>query len=252
MFDPIALKLGLVEIRWYGVLIAVALVIGSVLAFQEVRRKGLDEDLFLDILLVSVPSAFIGARLYYVLFNLNYFINYPFEIPAVWHGGLAIHGGLIGAFLASYLMIRHHKLNFWLLADCSAPSIVLGQAIGRWGNYFNQEAYGYSADPQKVPWAMWIAGDYRHPTFLYESVWDLLIFMVLLLLRRKSFIREGEVFLLYFIFYSLGRLFIERFRTDSLMLGHIRVAQLMSFLLISIGVFLLFYRRSMRQKHKTI
>ncbi len=243
MTDPIAFTIGSLEIRWYGILIAAAVLIGTILALKEARRKGINEDLFFNVLLAAIPSAFIGARLYYVLFNLNYFIKYPAEIPAVWHGGLAIHGGLIGAFVASILMIRHYKMNFWPMADCAAPSLILGQAIGRWGNYFNQEAYGYAVDPQRVPWAMWIDGAYRHPTFLYESVWDLLVFIFLLWFRRKPFVRDGEVLLSYFILYSLGRFIVEGFRTDSLMLGGLRMAQVVSLVLVAAGIILVWYRR---------
>jgi len=246
MIDPIAVDIGVIQIRWYGVLIAAAVLIGTILAMREVRRKGINEDHFFNILLVAIPSAFVGARLYYVLFNLDFFMQNPLEIPAVWHGGLAIHGGLLGAFIAAFLMIRHYKMSFWQVTDCAAPAIALGQSIGRWGNYFNQEAYGFAVDPEKAPWAMWIDGAYRHPTFLYESIWDFSIFLFLLWLRRKSFIQEGEVVLSYLVLYSVGRFVIEGFRTDSLMLGSLRMAQLVSLALIGIGILLIWYRRRKR------
>lgn len=243
MVDPIAFQIGPIAIRWYGILISTALLLGIFIALKEVRRQGIDEDKFFNILIIGIPFAFIGARLYYVIFRWDYYSQFPSEIPAVWHGGLAIHGGLIGAFAAAYFVIRFYKMNFWQLGDIAAPSFILGQAIGRWGNFFNQEAYGYIVDPQKVPWAMWIDGAYRHPTFLYESLWNLAIFIFLLVIRRRDWVQQGEILLSYFMLYSLGRLFIEGFRTDSLMLGPIRVAQLISLVLILFSAFLIWYRR---------
>lgn len=243
MFDPIAFEIGPVQVRWYGILISTALLIGTILALREVRRKGIDEDKFLNIILVSIPFGFIGARLYYVIFRWDYYSRFPSEIPAVWHGGLAIHGGVIGAFIAGFVMIRLSKMNFWEIGDIAAPSLILGQAIGRWGNFFNQEAYGYAVDPNKVPWAMWIDGAYRHPTFLYESIWDLLGFVVLIWARRKPWIKQGEILLGYFVFYSLGRFIVEGLRTDSLMLGPLRIAQVMSIALALISLCVIWYRR---------
>ncbi|MFZ7102266.1 MAG: prolipoprotein diacylglyceryl transferase [Peptococcaceae bacterium] len=243
MIDPIAFEIGPFQIRWYGILMSTAILIGTFLALREIRRKGIDEDKFMNVLIAAIPAGFIGARLYYVIFKWDYYSKYPAEIPAVWHGGLAIHGAVIGAFLVGYLMIRHYNMNFWQLADIAAPGLIIGQAIGRWGNFINQEAYGYAVDPEKIPWAMWIDGAYRHPTFLYESIWNLLGFILLLWLRRRNFIREGEVFLSYLMYYSLGRGIIEGFRTDSLMLGPLRIAQVMSLSLILIAAVLIWYRR---------
>lgn len=253
MIDPIAFEIGPLEIgsmvigpiavRWYGILIATAILIGTIIALREVQRQRIDEDKFMNILIAAIPAAFIGARLYYVLFRWDYYSQYPGEIPAVWHGGLAIHGGIIGALLVGWLMVRYYNVNFWQLADIVAPSLILGQAIGRWGNYFNQEAYGYAVDPQQIPWAMWIDGAYRHPTFLYESIWNILVFILLLYLRRQHFIRRGEVFLTYLITYSIGRFIVEGFRTDSLMLGPLRAAQVISIVLIIGAILLMWYRR---------
>ncbi|NLT94506.1 MAG: prolipoprotein diacylglyceryl transferase [Clostridia bacterium] len=253
MIDPIAFQLGPVKIgplevgpisvRWYGILIATAILIGTIIALREVQRQRVDEDKFMNILIAAIPAAFIGARLYYVIFRWDYYSKNLAEIPAVWHGGLAIHGGIIGALLVGGLMIRYYNMNFWQLADIAAPSMILGQAIGRWGNYFNQEAYGYEVDPEQIPWAMWIDGAYRHPTFLYESLWNLLVFIFLLWLRRQRFIRQGEVFLYYIMAYSIGRFVIEGFRTDSLMLGPLRAAQVVSIVFILIGVIFIWYRR---------
>lgn len=238
--DPIAFTIGPLVIRWYGILIASAVLIGTVLAVREVERQGWDPDKYLNIILVCVPAAILGARLYYVAFEWGYYRYHPQEILATWQGGMAIHGGLIGAILAGYFMTRRYELNFLRALDIAAPSIILGQAIGRWGNFFNQEAYGYEVDPQRVPWAMYIDGAYRHPTFLYESLWNLGIFIFLLWFRRKENLKHGDVFFLYAILYSVGRFFIEGLRTDSLMLtATLRTAQVVSAaVIVAAGIFL--------------
>ncbi|MCR4441072.1 MAG: prolipoprotein diacylglyceryl transferase [Peptococcaceae bacterium] len=242
--NPVAFSLGPLTVRWYGILIASAVLLGTLLALREAERKKLNADHFLNVIIVTLPVAFIGARLYYVIFNWDYYSRYPGEIVAVWHGGLAIHGGLIAAFIAAYFVLKRYGISFWQAADISAPSIVLGQSIGRWGNFFNQEAYGYEVDPDKIPWAMYIDGAYRHPTFLYESLWDLGIFLFLLWLRRRPKIKEGDVFLSYVLFYSLGRFFIEGLRTDSLMLASgLRAAQVVSALAAVVAGGLLFLHR---------
>ncbi len=241
MPDPILVEIGSLKIRWYGVLIALAILIGTFLALKEIRKKDIDEDKFMNVLLVSIPIAFISARLYYVLFNWDYYSLNLSEIPAVWHGGLAIHGGIIGSFVSAWVMLRYYKISFWQVADAVSPSLILGQAIGRWGNYFNQEAYGYEVSPEHIPWAMWIDGAYRHPTFLYESLWNIFIFLLLLLLREKLKLKDGMLLSIYLGGYSIGRFFIEGFRTDSLMLGSLRIAQVSSLFFIVMSIVLFFY-----------
>ena len=246
--DPVAFSLGPLPIYWYGILISSAVLVGTYLALREAKRQDLDPDLFLNTIIISLPAAFIGARLYYVIFNWEYYSKFPAEIPATWHGGLAIHGGLIAAFLVAYLMLRKYRIEFWKAADVAAPSVALGQAIGRWGNYFNQEAYGYEVDPAQVPWAMYIDGAYRHPAFLYESLWDLAVFLFLIWFRRREGIKSGDVFLSYAIAYSAGRFVIEGFRTDSLMLTpELRAAQVVSAVVIITAAVLLY----VRHKHKS-
>lgn len=191
-------------------------------------------------------SAIVGARIYYVLFSPAAYLARPAEALAVWHGGLAIHGALIGGITSTVIYARRHGLNFWYWADILAPSIILGQAIGRWGNYMNQEAFG---GPTRLPWGIYIEPAKRplewarfthfHPTFLYESLWSLAGFAILLYLSRRQTARPalwpaGSIFLVYAIYYSIGRFFIEGLRTDSLMLGPVRVAQLVSLGLIVI------------------
>lgn len=245
--DPIAFSFGPIVVRWYGILIAGAVLIGTVLAMRESEKQGIDPDKFLNVIIISLPCAIIGARLYYVIFNWDYFSRNLTEIPATWHGGLAIHGGLIGALLAAYLLIRRYGFNFWQAADIAAPSIILGQAIGRWGNFFNQEAYGYEVDPSIIPWAMYIDGAYRHPTFLYESLWNIGVFLFLLWFRRREGLKSGDVFLMYGVLYSVGRFIVEGFRTDSLMLTPtLRAAQVVSALIIVVGAGIFYYRHKIK------
>ncbi|HHY92087.1 MAG TPA: prolipoprotein diacylglyceryl transferase [Firmicutes bacterium] len=237
--DPIAFSLGPLTVRWYGILMAVALLVGTWLALKEARRQGVDEDALLNLIILAAPLGWVGARIYYVVFEWGYYHQHLAEIPQVWKGGLAIHGGLITAILVGLWYTRRHHLDFWQLADITAPSLILGQAIGRWGNFFNQEAYGY---PTSLPWAMYIAGEWRHPTFLYESLWDLGVFTLLLWGRHKSGVKQGDVFLAYLLLYSVGRFWVEGLRTDSLMLGPLRAAQVVSLILALGAGYLLWHR----------
>lgn len=241
--NPVAFSLGPITVRWYGLLIATAMLIAAIGGCKMMRKAGINEDDFLTIFMVTIVAAILGARAYYVIFELPYYIQHPDEIIAIWHGGLAVHGGLLAGVTSIYLGCRHYKISFWQFTDIMAPFMILGQAIGRWGNFFNQEAYGYEVDPATVPWAMWIDGAYRHPTFLYESCWDLLVFFVLLWLIRQAWVRRGEIALSYLMLYSVGRVVVEGFRTDSLMLGPLRMAQVMSLVLFTGALLILLYRR---------
>lgn len=240
MTNPIAFQIGPFTVFWYGLIIGLGVVLAFILAIREGKRRGYAIDLFYDLIIFGVPAGIIGARLYYVIFQWSHYADNPLRVLYVWEGGLAIHGALIAGVIVGIFIAKRYQINFWDLADIAAPSLIIGQAIGRWGNFFNQEAYGYETS---LPWAMYIDGAYRHPTFLYESIWNLLVFGFLLWLRRKKFIKSGEVFFAYLIGYSFGRFFIEGLRTDSLMLGSIRVAQLISVVLISISIIWMIYRR---------
>jgi len=233
MPNPIAFEIGPVAVRWYGILISMAILIGTILVLKQAERLKLDQDKILNLIIIVLPAAFIGARAWYVIFSWGYYSVNPEQILQIWHGGLAIHGGLFGGVLAGYFYSRAVGFNFWQLADIFAPSLILGQAIGRWGNYFNQEAYGYETN---LPWAMFIDGAYRHPTFLYESLWNLGVFAFLIWWRRKKNLVIGEIFLAYAVLYSVGRVIIESFRTDSLMFGPLRTAQVISILVIIVGM----------------
>lgn len=251
---PVAFQIGPLTIRWYGVLIAAAMALGLWLAYREARRRGEDPEALLKTAEFALIGGLVGARLYYVLFNLDYYLATPSKIVAVWEGGLAIHGGLIGGLLVGGGYAWAQRLPVARQLDIIAPSLVLGQAIGRWGNFFNEEAFGRPTD---LPWRLYISPPHRplgfqdaeffHPTFLYESLWDFGVFAVLvLLLRRRLAGAHGALFLAYLGLYSAGRIWIEGLRLDSLMLGPFRVAQLVSglgLLAAGIGIPLLLARR---------
>ena len=240
--NPVAFNIFGIGIRWYGILIASGMLLGTLLALRESRRVNFDENYILDVLLYSVPAAVIGARLYYVILEWGYYSSNPSQILAIRNGGLAIHGAIIGALIAASVYTKVKKISLLKVIDICAPSIILGQAIGRWGNFMNQEAYGgvvskqfISHFPGFIQNQMFIEGAYRQPTFLYESVWDLAVFITLLIVRRKHR-WDGFIFFLYLGLYSVGRFFIEGLRTDSLMIGSLRMAQVVSVLLVIISI----------------
>ncbi|MCL6610259.1 MAG: prolipoprotein diacylglyceryl transferase [Peptococcaceae bacterium] len=246
--DPVAFTLGPLQIRWYGIILATAFAAGTLIACRRAVRMRIDPDHIINMIALIIPASIIGARLYYVAFTWAEYRDDPLSALAVWHGGLAIHGGIMGGVLAGLWYVRRHGLQAWNIADILAPSLILGQAVGRWGNFINQEAHGgpvsekfISYFPDFIEKQMFIGGRYYHPTFLYESAWDFGVFLFLTYYwsRRKV---QGEVALLYLILYSTGRFFIEGLRTDSLMLGPFRAAQLVSLFLILSGI-LVFCRR---------
>lgn len=253
--DRVFLSLGPITIYWYGVIIATGIFIGLYLATKEAERVGMKKDIPMDLLIWAAPVAILFARIYYVTFEWERYRGEPlWKLIAVWEGGIAIHGALIGAILTAIVFSRVRNISFWKLADIAAPSIILGQAIGRWGNFMNQEAHGGPVSeafyenfmqylPDFIVKQMCIDGVLYHPTFLYESVWNILVFVGLIVLRKYNPLR-GEVFLSYLMLYSVGRFFIEGMRTDSLMLfGIVRQAQLLSVVLIIVALFLIIYRR---------
>ena len=227
--DPIAFTLFGITVRWYGIFIASAVILGTVLALKEANRRDIKEDTIIDLLLFAIPAAIVGARLYYVIFSWDNYKDNLMEILNLRAGGLAIHGAIIGGAIVVYIFSKAKNISFWKIGDIVAPSLILGQAIGRWGNYANQEAHG---GPTDLPWGIIVDGVKVHPTFLYESIWNFLVFIFLYWYARKKAKVDGEVFLLYLILYSLARFFIEGLRTDSLMFGSFRVAQLISLLII--------------------
>ncbi|HCY9958141.1 TPA: prolipoprotein diacylglyceryl transferase [Staphylococcus aureus] len=249
--DPVAFNLGPLSVRWYGIIIAVGILLGYFVAQRALVKAGLHKDTLVDIIFYSALFGFIAARIYFVIFQWPYYAENPSEIIKIWHGGIAIHGGLIGGFIAGVIVCKVKKLNPFQIGDIVAPSIILAQGIGRWGNFMNHEAHGGPVSrafleqlhlPNFIIENMYINGQYYHPTFLYESIWDVAGFIILVNIRKH--LKLGETFFLYLTWYSIGRFFIEGLRTDSLMLtSNIRVAQLVSILLILISISLIVYRR---------
>jgi phosphatidylglycerol---prolipoprotein diacylglyceryl transferase len=250
--DPIAFSLGPIDVHWYGIIIGAGLALALIIAMREGEKRGLPKDIFADLMLWAIPIAILSARAYYVIFEWSYYSQNPGDIIKIWNGGIAIHGALIGSVITAYVFSKKKGISFWKLADIAAPSIILGQAIGRWGNFMNQEAHGEEVTraflenlylPDFIVNQMYINGTYYHPTFLYESVWNILGFVLLILLRRVN-LRRGEIFLTYVIWYSIGRFFVEGMRTDSLMLTEsLRIAQTISIALILGAAALIIYRR---------
>lgn len=249
--DPVAFNLGPLSVRWYGIIIAVGILLGYFVAQCALVKAGLHKDTLVDIIFYSALFGFIAARIYFVIFQWPYYAENPGEIIKIWHGGIAIHGGLIGGFIAGVIVCKVKNLNPFQIGDIVAPSIILAQGIGRWGNFMNHEAHGGPVSrafleqlhlPNFIIENMYINGQYYHPTFLYESIWDVAGFIILVNIRKH--LKLGETFFLYLTWYSIGRFFIEGLRTDSLMLtSNIRVAQLVSILLILISISLIVYRR---------
>lgn len=243
--DPVAFTLFGLPIRWYGILISIGIMVAYFLGSKQSKIHDVDFDKVTDIFIVALPVSILCARLYYVIFEWPYYSANPSEILNIRGGGLAIHGGILGAVISGYIMSRIKKVDFLSLLDTIAPSFIIAQAIGRWGNFFNQEAHGgvvsqefISHFPDFIQKGMFIEGAYYHPTFLYESIWNVIVFIILMILSRRH-LNKGSIFYLYIILYSLGRFFIEGLRTDSLMLGPLRIAQVISIVFILVGIILL-------------
>ena len=250
--DRIAIDLGFIKIYWYSITMFLGVLLGLFVAYTEVKRKKIDIKKFENMAFYAIIFGFIGARLYYVLFNLNYYLSNPLEILMVWNGGLAIHGGIIGAALSMYFYCRKNELSFMEMVDICVPALLIGQVIGRWGNFFNSEAHGGIVSrsfleslylPDFIIEGMHINGVYYHPTFFYESFFNLICFIVLMILRRNKKIKIGFITGIYFIWYGVLRFFIESLRTDSLMLGSIKMAQVISVILVILGILLIVFLR---------
>jgi len=256
---PVLVDFGPISIRWYGLLIASAVIIGLFLSQSLAKRRQIEPELLSDLSIWLVLSAIPGARLYYVAFEWENYAQRPQDIIAIWQGGIAIHGAIIGGVIGTLIFARINRVSFWQLADLVSPSLILGQAIGRWGNFFNSEAFG---TPTDLPWKLYIPPANRplqyvdeaffHPTFLYESIWNIGVFILLIYLffwglRHPQRYRVGTLVFVYMAAYSSGRIWIEDLRTDSLMLGSIEVAQLISLIEILIGLLGLVWLYRMRR-----
>ena len=233
-------------IHWYSVFILLAIIFSSAVITKEAKNKNISKDFSINLIFWCLVIGFIGARLYYVIFNYNLYRNNPIDILKVWEGGLAIHGGIIAGFLMFLIYTTKYKVDKKLMLDISTVGLLLGQAIGRWGNFFNGEAHGpmttlaslqHQLLPNFVINGMKINGIYYIPTFYYEFCWDLLGFIILFILMKFSKrLKKGHLTSIYLIWYSIGRFTVEIFRTDSLMLGSFKMAQIISIILFIIGV----------------
>ena len=246
--NPVLFTIGNFGIRWYSVIILVAIIIGIKLAQAEAKKFTIPPDFIFNMAFWAIIFGLIGARAYYVLFNFSSYRHDPASIFRVWEGGLAIHGGILAGFITVLLYCKKHNARLIKITDIAAVSLILAQAIGRWGNFFNGEAHGaatnlatlqsYKIIPRFVIDGMQIGGIYYQPTFYYESLWCLLGFIILLIIRRFKYIKTGQLTATYLMWYGVGRFFIEMSRTDSLMFGGFKVAQIVSVGLFVFGLFM--------------
>lgn len=252
--NPVAFKLGNLSVKWYGVIMAVAIILAVSMAIVEGRKRQIESDDFMDLLLWAVPLGYVGARIYYVIFEWNYYSQHLDEIIAIWNGGIAIYGGLLAGLAVLLVFCYKRMLPPFLMLDIITPGVMAAQILGRWGNFINQEAHGGPTTlaflqslhlPDFIINQMKIGGVYYQPTFLYESFFNLIGLLIILLLRhRKHLFKQGEIFMLYLAWYSVVRFFVEGMRTDSLYLwGSIRVSQMLSVILLIVVIVLFIYRR---------
>lgn len=246
--DSVLIDLGFVKIYWYSIIILLGVFVGGTLIIKEAKRYKIPEDYIINMIIYTLIFAIIGARLYYVIFNWSYYINNIIEIFEIWKGGLAIHGGIIGGLIFILIYTKKYRVNSLRMLDIISVGLIIGQAIGRWGNFFNKEAHGPVTTleflnklylPDFIIEGMNIHGVYYQPTFLYESLWCLIGFVILLIYRRRKYRKIGQTTGLYLIWYGIGRFFIEGLRTDSLMLLNFKIAQIVSIILVIIGLFLI-------------
>ena len=244
--NPVIFNIGNFELRWYSVLIAIAVLISYFMVIREGERLNIKKEFTFNMLFWTLIFGIIGARAYYVLFNLDYYSQNISEIYKIWNGGLAITGGTIAGLITILLYCKKYKVNSFKVLDIVVISLLLSQAIGRWGNFFNSEAYGISVEyktlvnlkiiPQFIIDNMYINGTYHLPMFYFESLWCFLGFIILLFIRRMRYIKDGQILSFYLIWYGFARFIIEIFRTDSLMLGSVKIACVMSALMFISGI----------------
>jgi len=230
----------------------VAILTATWIIKREVRRKAIaiSEDDVMNLIVWTVIGGVVGARLYYVVFNLGYYLSDPKEIPAIWHGGLAIHGGLIGGIIVSWLYLKRRAISYWRMSDAVAPCLILGQTFGRFGNFMNGDAHGRPTD---MPWGIVFPSDSiagrefpnipLHPTMLYEMFINLSIFIFLWFFLRRSEHKDGYIFAMYVALYSAGRFVVEHFRADSLMLGPLKAAQVASIVITGAALSVIIAKR---------
>ncbi|ALI52944.1 prolipoprotein diacylglyceryl transferase [Lactobacillus helveticus] len=254
VINPVAFQLGNLSVKWYGIIMAVAIILAAWMSIEEGKKRQIISDDFIDLLLWAVPLGYVGARIYYVIFEWGYYSQHPDQIIAIWHGGIAIYGGLIAGLIVLLVFCYKRMLPPFLMLDIITPGVMAAQILGRWGNFVNQEAHGSPTTlhflqslhlPEFIIQQMKIGGTYYQPTFLYESFFNLIGLILILALRhRKHVFKQGEVFMTYLLWYSVVRFFVEGLRTDSLYaFGMIRVSQALSLVLFIATIILWIYRR---------
>ena len=243
--NPILFDLGFIKIYWYSIMILLGVLFAYIFIMAEAKRFGINKDFMFNLIFYIIIFSVIGARLYYVLFNLPYYTSHPVEIFKVWEGGLAIHGGIILGLIWIIIYTKKYKVSTFRILDIIVVGLLLGQAIGRWGNFFNGEAHGAITTlnhlqslhiPEFIIKGMQINGVYYQPTFLYESLWCLFGFILILIIRRLRYIKVGQITSFYLVWYGIGRFIIESMRTDSLMFFGLKQAQIISVFMVVIGI----------------
>ena len=248
MISPTLIEIFGFEIKWYSVLVLAGVIFAYLLIRIESSRFQIKKDFLFNMMFWAIIVGIIGARLYYVLFNLDFYKENLSEIYKIWHGGLAIHGGIIAGLIVVLIYCKKYNVNSKKILDICAPAVILAQAIGRWGNFFNAEAFGSAVEykelvnmkiiPQFVIDNMYINGEYHLPMFYFESLLCLLGFIIMLIIRRRRYAKNGTIFAFYLIWYGIIRFFVEMFRTDSLMIADLKVAQAVSVVMILIGIYI--------------
>lgn len=243
--NSILFDLGFIKIYWYSIMILLGILFAYVIIMSEAKKFGINKEFMSNLIFYIILFSIIGARLYYVLFNLPYYTSHPVEIFKVWEGGLAIHGGIILGLILIIIYTKKYQVSTFRILDIIVVGLLIGQTIGRWGNFFNGEAHGAETTlahlqalhiPKFIIKGMQINGVYYQPTFLYESLWCLLGFILILIIRRLRYIKIGQITSFYLIWYGIGRFIIESMRTDSLMFFGLKQAQIISVFMVVIGI----------------
>lgn len=257
--ERIAFELGFIKIYWYSIFIFLGVLASYFIILMEAKKRGYEKEFIVNLVFNTVIVGLIGARVYYCLFHFHYYLKHPLEIIQIWKGGLAIHGGILfgGIFVIYYC--KKHQVELLRMLDIIVVGVILGQAIGRWGNFFNSEAYGEITTlthlqnmhlPKFIIDGMYILGEYRQPTFLYESFFNMIGFIILIVIRKYPYLKTGQLTGLYFMWYSVTRFIIEGMRTDSLLLGKIKMAQLVSVILLIVGFIIFIYYKRIKRVSK--
>lgn len=259
--NPVALKLGNLTVTWYAIFILSGIIVAYILINKESKKYNISSSFVSNLIFWCVIFGIIGARIYYVLFNLDYYMQDPIEIIKIWNGGLAIHGGIIAGIITLVVYCKKYKINILKMTDIACVGVIIAQAIGRWGNFFNGEAHGGIVSraflenlhlPNFIIEGMHIGKYYYAPTYLYESVLNVIGFILLIIIRKFKKIKLGNITALYLIWYGIVRFIIESMRTDSLLLGNMKIAQLISIIMIIIGIIMLIVTSIKCDRYKNV